>query len=58
MPGTKTGFILTHEDRDFKYYRIDRDMNSDMDSGMSIQLKKMETDEEIRMILRHQEGQR
>jgi RimJ/RimL family protein N-acetyltransferase len=36
----KVGFTLTHEDKDFKYYRIDRDMN--------IELKKMETDDEIR----------
>ena len=36
----KVGFTLTHEDKDFKYYRIDRDMN--------IELKKMETDDEIK----------
>ena len=36
----KVGFTLTHEDKDFKYYRIGRDMN--------IELKKMETDDEIR----------
>ena len=36
----KAGFLFTHEDRDFKYYRIDRDMD--------IELRKMETDDEIR----------
>lgn len=36
----KVGFTLTHEDKNFKYYRIDRDMN--------IELKKMESDDEIR----------
>lgn len=36
----KVGFTLTHEDKDFKYYRIDR--------GMNIELKKMETNDEIK----------
>ena len=37
----KAGFVLTHEDRDFRYYRIDRGMEH-------ITLKPMETDDEIR----------
>ena len=42
----KVGFVLTHEDSYFKYYRIDRDMNTE--------LKKMETDDEIRMVLKRE----